>query len=500
MRLMPLRQVKLRLQAPYLLRRWCAVASLVLLGLLASATAGSAAPPRVTLRLEKATVREALLALSRETGIPMQIRYEGSDTGPRVDLSWSGAQLSMVLADLEKAYSIRRGDSSHGGYPFYPSRQFPIEPAKPDPEILAGREIVISKFRLAVTKHLRSRKGLPEQVLGHSGTLFLQVDFERPEEISRECMVRAVDTAGWDYAAPLDVRSSFRTRVRRQEYNAVAELGWLGKESRRLRKVTVVFPKEEVKIQRAEFVLPLTQANSEKTAGDVTVEIAVAGRVPPEEREALRADEEAWMVHTNIRCGDHLSVESVERTPWVAPILQGASGRFYWPWNVRRGNRNPIPGRLSNLAIYSGVTERIQSLIYRYAEVRPSTDRHVFEMGDLDLPPEELWTRSVDGDLPPGVIPEGQEPTRSFQATGGGTLVIRGLPARSRVRIGLQLQEAGRWSGIRWTHLETDAEGVARYTSLRPGRYRVTLAGSSARTAEATVSAKGETALRSEPK
>jgi hypothetical protein len=243
----------------------------------------------------------------------------------------------------------------------------------------------------------------------------------------------------------------------------------------------------QVKPVRLEIPLPLPQRPFTREAGGVQVTVTDAA--------AQGADFVVQATLTWQGAGGGpgpAGSGGIEEQRQVRPLLITASGRRLRTSQVTT-EPTPATGGASSSEQhlrFASVNEPAAKLIYDVT-VKTQPDRRVrYRITDIPLPPPAtaLPTKLPRGPQPAGrgaqgaagaapcahEVPEDATGIPFYEA-GGGTLVLRlkGVPASTRVALGLSRRDGGEWSGWRWTDVARAPNGSARLGPLRPGAYRV---------------------------
>jgi hypothetical protein len=457
---------------------WVLLASVVFL----APTRG--ASPRVTLRLENATCEEAALALTRATGVSVEVIPLPADTAPgSVELpvvpvnkparfDWNDVTLAQALRDLGEHYSLRPSARSDGGYVLV---QQPTRRPAPRYAPLARTELRGMQLQV---QSVRVDGSYPAQDPGER--LLLQLH-GRALAGDAEAVVNLEDVFGRDDRGGVLVgQNRFSQRVDRgypDEWTASLPLTGLQPGAKRLELLEgTLIAAPILRILRNEVPLPLPASGARRQLGERTVEF-----------RALIIPQPLLFVHASERQsgGPQLQMHVVESAPPgppllnaegdAVPVLVGASGRIYKASSTNRRGTQIDGQRIYDTTLrFPVIDEPIRQVRVAIAERREPRALGTFRIRNIPLP--------TGKPVPPGslsfaALQSTPLTPESLDYDGkGGTLVspveVNGQPA-ARGRLSLGLSAAGGASATRWYHLETGTQSPALLPHVRPGAYRV---------------------------
>jgi hypothetical protein len=471
--------------------RWTQVLSMAV-ALLASV---AHAAPYVTLKLEKVTLAEALLALQRAIhyrctieGSPVSPQAGGDAAAPRASFDWNNAPLGRVSRDLEAAFRHSARWNGPRTIDFSPTAPHQRE----SPFAVRHEGITLAATRLEwytsinTSVDLKGAQPKPTRHANSGGTLTLAA---RPDDGDTDLVYGVAGVRVMTDRGPAGV-----------PHEQIFTPGQVGPDPPRLDEALIPIhigelPPGARRITRLSGELLLS-----RRAEWTPLEIPISGARLPLRRNVGGAE---------------LVVTKLERTPegelsleyslhWRgSETLAAPDDRSFNPvWRLRSGEIGHLGGSTSisgssdgerhsrgvqvRLGPHEGNMDNppVAALLEIIVRAEPSR-RIPFRIEGIPLPagvaPERGAAPGVPLTQKPAVTsPRSKPPVPSPQprATTGSIVspvLQNGKPAvRGELAIGLsRRQPDGAWGPIRWQDVVTDDRGLARVDDLAPGVYQV---------------------------
>jgi hypothetical protein len=455
----------------------------------------AAASPRVTLRLEKVTLHEAIRRLSQETGIIFRTDQgagqEGFQEPPgaaRVDLKWENAPLGAVIRELCSTFALTPVPAGDEGF------WFQSQPHPKPSEVISGRT-ALSLASLHQSERTRVVPGAagaaPERRLD-LGLVLRALDGDA-DTLGPLTRLSLTDSGGRTVEVPLPGTPGEPRLPDERCFNGLS-VPWNGEPAARLRKLEAELSVyERVEERRLVLPLPLLPDGQVRPPGALLEQEVGAVHL-----KVLRA---AVDQHSN-ECRPYFAGDVGLRLEWPAgvDVVLDGLGSVRGALRTRAGISGPLrasiqPGvgpdgaryaecRLTGATPFTALQD-VPAAIELIIPVRCGAVRKVaFQMENVTLPfgrPHSL--RFTPLNLPPSLPPSPSPPPHrvpdSLYDREGGALRLdlpsapAGEPLEAAVGLSRRNPDGG-WSPVRWVQVELES-GVLRLEGLAPGVYRARL-------------------------
>lgn len=449
----------------------------------------SAANPKLSLRLEQVTCRQAVDALAKATGLPVELReipgrpdappdLEGARLSKRANFDWTNTRLAKALRDLCREYDLVVNRFS-GAYTLMPS---PVAPPAPGPKPRGlvekdGVRIYPSSLSVSSDRSINfEREGEPRQTTHLSLGLRVEWPDGDPETI-----------AGFDNVVARDDLGNvleYQRRPSAMEFGGFDFGGrfpdeWSGNVGLqdphpRARKLQWI--EGELLVYKVYRPFTLEVPISEKSntgivrAGQTQAEILGVDSNPPGGGGPV--------VRARLFLPRSENTFSSLNGRMFAPTLVGASGKTYFSRGGGSNGNGGTEGTTFTLNLtYPRLDEPIVKAVFSLVEKGEPQKLLSFRMTDIAFPPDGVFVprRQAQQPVRPMAAPK---PERPFYEAGGGTLVLRteiiGKAAgEGGLSVGLAPKVGADAGAVRWQEAEVDKEGVARLRDVKPGVYRL---------------------------
>lgn len=476
------------------------------LALLAPVSPGRAANPRVSLKVESASCAEAVAALGRAAGVPIELSLprlpEGAPLpasylalGEKATFDWTGVPLSRAMRQLCERYRLRPFRSAVAGYAF----QLQAAPA-PAPGAAApavernGVRVSLRSLQISDGRGIRfdgagGFGGLGAMTLSFAG----EVTDGDGEAIAGVENVVARDDQG--NVLPGEERRFFFGSSGGQfpdEWTSSASLPAPHPRARKLQWVEGdLMAFRSVRPVRLEVPLPLTGPSARLQDGELTLIVSRYRTLPAAPDEGEEADLPAGFIRQPAPADAGPSVRARLFYPtstrvtgrgggWsFTPQAEGAAGRLY-PGVALRGGGGASDGQWTvndTTWVFPGMNEPPVRLVWELVQKTHPEKLVSFRLHDVPLPEESVFVPRREAPPSPARSPAA-DPERPFYEEGGATLlspvrILEKPAAGGTLSIGLSARSGSDWGPMRWVDVEPDSSGTARLPDLKPGTYRV---------------------------
>jgi len=424
------------------------------------------ATPRVTLRLQGATLHQVLRRLSRETGLPLQgpggaggDTYREAPGASRVDMDWQNVSLGRALRDVCAVFGLRLTGREPQG--------LVLQAALKEP---AWREVLIQQVAVSlrtagqvVTRDAVPGRGGETVTTLLQGTLAVRSLEGDAEYLGPMSGLVLVSRTGHVWQAPVESISGPGVPDER-EY-ATLPLRRSGELATPLRSIEGdLMLYDRVETYRLTPITAVGRDGPELRAGPVRVRVAGAAAAGD---LTVRLQ---WEAGSSMVPAD------------LCPLRAG--------WRLTEGNLVPLQTTRTGDALAGGTASTewrcagegppVGALLELEVTLRSRESRTVhFRMENVELPfdrPFRLLERPQG--LKPA-IPASLRAARivpdAYWDPDGGVLLLPVLRGGARVDVGLSRKRPdGNWSPVRWVSVRVEDEPV-RLEGLAPGTYRVRL-------------------------
>lgn len=494
-----------------MMRRWAL--PVVVLGMCTAAPVG-AQNPKLNLRVEQVTFAEALGALSKATGISLQVyqprlppnfpvRPTEARQMEKASFNWEGVTLAKALRDLAERYGVRPM-RRYGAYEFYPGSVPKL------PEKLTGlvEQDGLKLFARSVMIHQQNNRAVnfvgEDQNFGESDTMTLALGgvlAERdPATLAGVENVVAVDDLGnrleWRRQGVYGSSSDFGTFPDEWSHNL-----YFRSPAPRAKKIVSLqgdlMGYRSVRPRKVEVPLPLPEKVVKREAGEATVIFSAYRELPPVDPEEDKPEVVGLPPNVNVRGRSpvqgpvvRMRIVTANAQPAVystreMPYVIGASGRQYRGTALGGGSTLGAGNvRVADSVYYfPDLEEPAVRIGWETVERGEVVKLSSFRMTDIPLPPPAGPARPAPG--PPGgeVVqrrPQNPAADHPWAFPNGATLVgkveILGKPATGgSLDLGMAKVAAGKPGALRWAEVPIDGQGSIRLINVQPGTYRVQL-------------------------
>ena len=462
--------------------------------------AARAAAPRLTMKLDRVTLVEALRAVTRQVGAEFLVGGKPlteikTDPDPaRASFNWSQVPLGVACHDLAKAYGyvVNHSDSATADF-----RKDPIADKTPFKVTVPGCTFLIT----GVEKRARGEDGANNGDTGFSGTLWLSArpDHHDPDLLFALNQTRITTDLGPARAIPPG-EPLYASRGL-DEMMLWVPLDRIPPGARKLTVESRLVSYRGMRYEHAEIPLPASgpapkgglnkaalaepaavpAAPFETTVGPVRLQIR---KLEHTSANGTRLELEAtWPGEIKASVDTLLGSRFAD---WPVPITKKRSGQFLY-FNVDGEDLTPQPpvkpkpakGEDEEDEPETGPQPAHHVRMWCATDAWDASDPPVAIMWDLAIrtgPAIRIPFKIADIPLPPG--PGEEMPAPSKDGVPAGELVspvmLKGLPAGDReLAIGLSRQEGAGWGPVRWRTASLGRDGTARLDGIAPGTYRV---------------------------
>lgn len=444
----------------------------------------------VTLSLDNVTAAEAVEALGKAAGVPVQLapgnRGEGGkapggqDRAERASFSWAGLSFGKALRQVCQKYGLMPNRAS-GAYVLYPFFGAPPGPAGRRVGLVEkeGAHLFLRSLSVSSSRGLRFVGG-PENFDYTSMAL----------EVGCELDVLDADTiAGLDNVVARDNLGNLLTAeqqfLQRGYWGGQFPDEWVGSvnlsaphpRARSLQWIEGdLLAYKSLRQLRVEVPLPLPDQGARRQAEEVTVEVVRFGPPPKngDGADAPAGPNSFWLLQARLHVPPGSRLASPGGYWTCTPMMLDAAGKAYAGGAATGGEEGGVQEMTSY--IQAGQEKPARLVFNLVGKARPEK-LFSFRMQDVPLPPESipLPRRAAPPPVPRGPAPD---PERPFYEKGGGTLAgaveIQGKPAgEGTLSLGLSTKSGGDWSAVRWVEVPVEKEGAARLEDVKPGTYRI---------------------------
>lgn len=505
------------------LSAWIGAATIALIVAVCPAARGQ--NPRITLRLDNVSPEQAVAALAKTSGIPVQLQIDPRQTDwlpqSRVSFNWRSVTFAEALRQIADRFRLE------------PTQRAPNNYLLTGPDAW-GRQLSPEPVDDAALVEQQGVRLMINQLRGRQGGLTMDLACEIPEgDTARIAGVEnlvLVDDQG-NVAAPISDRITGSRFNPRTPDVWIGSCGMFANSDPNASKLALVegdlMVYRKMRPVRMEVGLPGVRGEGRGTRGEgragpqagkpepslvrqephppsgagesgVRVEIlkfepgpaplAIArarttGKVDPKARLAgslipHRGPNElgpALLVRIVLPPDAPCAVADPKKVDWGGvrhPILVGASGRPYGPFalgtNARREGENTI---IELTCGWSDIREPVESAVFELVERAEPQRLFTFQM--LDIPMPRRWGRG-GGMNAPFVKPVHHALYQAKGATLESSVRLgeRAAPGGT-LQLGMALRGAEGWGPTRWFQLTVDTSGRSRLPDLKPGSYRV---------------------------
>lgn len=458
--------------------------------------------PRVALKLESATFAEAAAALSKASGLTLELhrRVQGGAPAPppaileeRSSFNWADVRFAQALRELCERYELNPSRQADGYVLFWrgPAPGLPAPPAKPVGLVeKRGVRLFVSQVRTFDNRHRELDLNTGETRVQGNSSLNLSVS-------GRVLDGEADAIAG---VANVVARDDQGTLIPARE----------GGRSSTDRSLTGLFPDEWSDGISLSGPHPRAR-NLAWLEGDlmvyrvhrrhrVEIPLAAAGEPAVAELGGVRIEvmefEPGGLADGGLAAGDARLVARITLLPgspiswdmgWLGTaLLVGASGKVY-----RSSGGGGGGGGGSSRAYryeyewkYAPLPEPAVKALFYLPEKDDAVRLFSFRMENIPLPDDAAVLAqpppapaAPNRVVPPPPLSRRRE-AQPYFASGGGILLTKvelaGAPApEGTLSLGLSRRDGTEWSGIRWVEVDVDKDGRARLEDLQPGTYRL---------------------------
>jgi hypothetical protein len=444
----------------------------VVLFLLALCFSGAAvqASPRITLKLEGATLHDALLQLRQATGWDLRgpsgegsELYEPGEKDPKASFNWKEASLGKVCRDLGEAFRCVPQSAQQN------SIRFETRPgAGARPLVASTREgVTFIAGSVSLVHSLELSGPKPQAKSACEIKLLLRPSDGDPGGFYGLDKVRGVDNLGkpvrWDRTDML--RPEPGAKGRPDEWAVDATLTGMDPRARQLAFLEgqLVLYREAQNVRVEMPLAPPLSLPFRRAAGPVELTVFQAQQVSPNNVQ-LRM-EASWPTEVEVSTTSHNNVG------WPYPAVRLASGRISRMGGSANAGLADNKRRVALSCAFEGNMGDPPIAIVWDFMVRSQADRRIpFRLERIPLVAD---VSAAPG--PPGTRPGAPEPPASGPGTLVSTVLFGDQPAgEGELGIGLSRKRAdGAWDAVRWKVLDTDDGGTATLDGVAPGTYKV---------------------------
>ena len=433
------------------------------------------AGPRVTLKLENATLHEAFRQLSRQTGLQFRSQdgagdedYKDPVGAKRSRFDWKNAPLGAVIRELCGAYGVSASAMGDNGFWFQPG---------PLPK---RREVVKDGIAFSIPSISQSESLLlipgqpkPRVTRGLSIRLAARAEDGDGDVIGPISRLTVTDAGGRTIDATASGTSESGYGLPDERYRSIY-IPWPAEHAPRLQRIEGEMTLySQVQEQRFAFPVPLKGGPEEQQSGPVKVKVT---KLTHTDRQFSSSFRLTWGKETEVAVFGNGSVRL------LAKFEDGRTERIY-P-QVNQGELGGERYAQFELNVSYG---KAPALLEVLVPTRTSTGKKIaFRIDDVLLP--------FGKPLKPRTQPLGMKPRdargfprlanrflpRSFYDSEGGTLLVPppGAPDPERTTqavVGISRRNGdGSWTATRWVQVDL-GDDAARLPYLSPGTYRLRL-------------------------
>jgi hypothetical protein len=475
-------------------------AALVLLGGWARPARGD--NPRVSLKVENATLEDAASALAQAAGVTLEVNLPkfppgaalppGAPSTEKVTFDWTNSSLARAMRQLCEKFNLRPARRP-GGYQLHPTFQPPgVEPKRVGLVEKSGVRLFARSINVYDSRGVNFVDA--NNAWGGNARVNLTLGAEMGDGDGEA-------VAGIENVTARDDQGNFLVNDQQQAFHYVDNAApfpdeWHGSvnlpgphpKAKKLAWVEgdfVVF--RSVRPVRVEIPLPLKEKSVRAQAGELIIAASryrVIPKAEPENDEAdlpgprFGAQPAASGPIVRVRVFVPIGTRYSSRAGgWgMPPFAVGASGKSY-PAQTFHGGSSGSDGQwtvFDTTWMFPGMEEEPVKLVWDLVEKTRPEKLFSFRMADVPLPAPELFVAR----LQPAPRPSVPAPSRPFYEQGGGTLVSRievaGKPAsEGTLQIGLAAADGAGFGPVRWTETAVSPAGSALLEDVKPGRYRL---------------------------
>lgn len=405
----------------------------------------ASAAPRLTLRLENATLEETLGRLRQFYGVAITAPagYQGMSRG---SFRWQEAGIGTVLRDVGTQFRLRVRTLADGSFSLEAG-------ASPPAALTATREGVAITLRTVHQREARTQtasSSLEQSALTLTLVLESRLLDGDPEPLYALTNFKARDDRGREFTAP-EVRRkpNAGTGFFPDEWRAEAVFTGYTPGARALESVTgEVVLYREAATHRLEIPVETWTDNRERTAGPVRLRsLEVAGTCRrPQGRCFL-----AWPR------GVEVPGTTEGESAGVALFARGRGGGLY-----------RLPVSFGGLSVDETGEHSAQLTFRTPADLPEEPVALVWDLTTRSQPERRIPFRF--GRLPLPLAPEGADTSLASAVL---LSLLADLARPGELTVGVSRQQGKGWGPVRWLTVEADARGEARLEGLAPGVYRL---------------------------
>lgn len=473
------------------------------LAVIAAPPAG-AENPRITLKLENVTAREAMDRLGAAAGLTVELfRAEPAD-GPQPPLpgldqkssfDWAGVPFAQALRQLCRRYHLEPARTLQG-YTLVPEDAPPALPAK---KVGLTRKNSVQVYAQSVATYSGRSTSFTGEGEGENGGLSLQVGFDLgdldAERLEGVGDVVAQDDQGNFLVADQPHFSGAMASGYPDEWTAGFNLSQPHPRARKLNWVEgTLYGFRGFKTLRAEVPLPPERKQVRTQLGDWLIVVSGYEPVykPPRAAKAEPDPDDEGLprfppeepgpqsygpsVRVRVYTPQSTPLQSRVGDFGVQPVLITRSGKRLAP--IESNWESSGDGKLmlqESVLVFPELTEPPVALLWEAVEKGDPVPLLTFRMRDIPIPAARPFVPR----LTPPFNPSGDGgPEHPFFDRAGATLVSRvqteGRPVQGgTLQVGLSVRVDGDWGPTRWIEVEVGADGTARLEHLKAATYRL---------------------------
>lgn len=450
----------------------------------------SAANPKLSLKLEAVTCRQAVDALVKATGVPINLnelragpgaapRLDGDQTAKRASFDWSKARLGQALRELCREFDLDVNRFS-GNYSLLPNRAAPGIPAAKPKVVFQKDGLRIYPSSLSVSSNRTinfERDGEP----GQNSNLNLRLKVEWPDGdpetlagfdnvVARDDLgnlleyqqrLGGMDFGGLNFGSRFPDEWSGNVNLSDQHPRA-RKIQWLEGDL----LVYKVYRSVRLEVPLAEKSTTGAASSGLVKAQILGIDPAIAGGGGPTLRARL------FVPRGEHRIGP-------EGGRMFSPLLIGASGKNYSSRGGGANGNGGDEGTTYTLNLnYPPIDEPVVKAVFTFVEKGEPQKLISFRLTGIGFPPDGVFVpRRLASPMPRPVV-AAVKTERPFNQVGGGILVLRteinGKPAgEGSLSVGLALKTGAEAGPVRWQEVDMGKDGLARLPDVTPGTYRL---------------------------
>jgi hypothetical protein len=488
---------------------WLSALAVAALAMIVLAAPSRAENPRVSLKVENATAREAAAQLSRAAGIqvdvyPPAIPAEANPPVPapleqKASFDWTGTTFARALRQLCEKYGLRPNPRPAGGYTLYPAAgaavpapaQKPVGLFEKNGVRLFARGINVTDYRA-----ISFANGVP--LFGPGASLSLHLACELAdgdaERIAGVQNLTARDDLGNLILSDDQGRSYYSSGYGQypDEWSGSVTFTPPHPKAKKLQWVEGdLMAYSTVTPLRVELPLPFAGKSARKEAGGLIFLLSRYQDTPDPQADGDEQDDFPVQrlgplaaapagFSVRVRVYEPRDAHAVARNgSWgYMPYAVGASGQAY-SVGVSRGGQGGRADQQGTVIDHGALgfimPEKPVKLVWDLVEKSQPQKLLSFRMTDIPLPQQSAFAAARRANPPPVLA---ASPDRPYYAKGGGVLVSRvqlqERPAgEGSLAMGLSARNGAEWSAIRWISVDVARDGTARLEDLKPGSYRL---------------------------